>query len=119
MTTTHATRTTSGISAAPIGITTAVVASALTTLFAHDWGEVAFMVPVILVAAGLVFGLVVPRALRKASAGGTALGLSIRITEFDVDTAWHLGNVPQAVSHLALIEAAARIVAAERRDEPF
>lgn len=78
MTTTQAPPTTTPtVPAAPIGIAVAVVASAFTTLCAHDWGEIGFMVPVILIAAGLVFGIVVPRALRKESAGGTALGLSI------------------------------------------
>ena len=33
------------------------------------------------------------------------------------DTGRHLGNFPQAFSHLALIEAAARIIAAERLQE--
>jgi GH15 family glucan-1,4-alpha-glucosidase len=33
--------------------------------------------------------------------------------EFDADTARHLGNFPQAFSHLALIEAAARIILPE------
>jgi FtsH-binding integral membrane protein len=89
MTTTHATQTTTGISsAAPIGIASAIVASALTTAFAHDWGEVAFMLPVILVAAGLVFGIVVPRALRKESAGGTALGLSIPAALLTLPAFW-------------------------------
>jgi hypothetical protein len=88
MTTTHATQATTGIPAAPVGIATAVVASALTTLFAHDWGEVAFMVPVTLVAAGLVFGVVVPRALRKESAGGTALGLSIPAVLLTMPAFW-------------------------------
>ena len=37
--------------------------------------------------------------------------------EFDVDTGRHLGNFPQAFSHLALIEAAARIIVAERLSE--
>ncbi len=47
------------------------------------------------------------RLLRIAS----PLGLFAE--EFDVDTGRHLGNFPQAFSHLALIEAAARIIAAE------
>src|SRR3954452_1318584 len=37
--------------------------------------------------------------------------------EFDVDGERHLGNFPQAFSHLALIEAAGRIILAERLDE--
>ena len=36
---------------------------------------------------------------------------------FDVTTGRHLGNFPQAFSHLALIEAASRIVVAERLEE--
>jgi alpha,alpha-trehalase len=48
------------------------------------------------------------RLLRIAS----PLGLFAE--EFDVDTGRHLGNFPQAFSHLALIEAAARIILAER-----
>ena len=44
------------------------------------------------------------RLLRVAS----PLGLFAE--EFDVDTGRHLGNFPQAFSHLALIEAASRII---------
>lgn len=51
------------------------------------------------------------RLLRVAS----PLGLFAE--EFDVETGRHLGNFPQAFSHLALIEAAARIIAAERASE--
>ena len=40
--------------------------------------------------------------------------LGLYAEEFDVGTGRHLGNFPQAFSHLALIEAAARIIAAER-----
>jgi GH15 family glucan-1,4-alpha-glucosidase len=40
--------------------------------------------------------------------------LGLYAEEFDVDTGRHLGNFPQAFSHLALIEAAGRIILAER-----
>ena len=43
--------------------------------------------------------------------------LGLYAEEFDVDTARHLGNFPQAFSHLALVEAAGRIVLAERIEE--
>ena len=51
------------------------------------------------------------RLLRVAS----PLGLFAE--EYDVDTGYHLGNFPQAFSHLALIEAAGRIIASERLEE--
>ena len=43
--------------------------------------------------------------------------LGLFAEEFDTDTGHHLGNFPQAFSHLALIEAAARIIIAERMPE--
>jgi GH15 family glucan-1,4-alpha-glucosidase len=43
--------------------------------------------------------------------------LGLYAEEFDTGTGRHLGNFPQAFSHLALIEAAARIVLAERLEE--
>jgi alpha,alpha-trehalase len=43
--------------------------------------------------------------------------LGLYAEEYDVDTGHHLGNFPQAFSHLALIEAAARIITAERLAE--
>jgi alpha,alpha-trehalase len=51
------------------------------------------------------------RLLRVASP------LGLYAEEFDTDTAHHLGNFPQAFSHLALIEAAARIILMERLRE--
>jgi alpha,alpha-trehalase len=51
------------------------------------------------------------RLLRVASP------LGLYAEEFDTATAHHLGNFPQAFSHLALIEAAARIILAERLRE--
>jgi GH15 family glucan-1,4-alpha-glucosidase len=43
--------------------------------------------------------------------------LGLYAEEFDAHTGRHLGNFPQAFSHLALIEAAARIIVAERLEE--
>jgi alpha,alpha-trehalase len=51
------------------------------------------------------------RLLRVASP------LGLYAEELDAETGRHLGNFPQAFSHLALIEAAARIILAERLAE--
>jgi GH15 family glucan-1,4-alpha-glucosidase len=51
------------------------------------------------------------RLLRVASP------LGLYAEEYDTGTGYHLGNFPQAFSHLALIEAAGRIIASERLEE--
>jgi alpha,alpha-trehalase len=51
------------------------------------------------------------RLLRVASP------LGLYAEEYDADTGRHLGNFPQAFSHLALIEAAERLIVAEQVDE--
>lgn len=76
-TTTSPTASPTTVPVAATGVGVLVVGTALTAYGAHDWNEIALVAAVILAATGLVFGLVVPRALRKESAGGTALVLSI------------------------------------------
>jgi GH15 family glucan-1,4-alpha-glucosidase len=53
--------------------------------------------------------------MEKLLAVGSPLGLYAE--EFDAGTGRHLGNFPQAFSHLALIEAAARIIVPEIMQE--
>jgi alpha,alpha-trehalase len=53
------------------------------------------------------------RLLRQASP------LGLYAEELDAETGYHLGNFPQAFSHLALIEAAGRIIVAERLSQEF
>jgi alpha,alpha-trehalase len=48
---------------------------------------------------------------------GVASPLGLYAEEFDTSTGRHLGNFPQAFSHLALIEAAARIIVSEVLEE--
>jgi hypothetical protein len=79
MTSTTATPTVRSAESHPfvLGAGSGVLAAALTAAFAHDWAEIAFSVGIIAGVTALVVGVVMPRALRKESAGGTALGLSI------------------------------------------
>ena len=80
-------RTSTG-AVAGLGIATFLVASAGTVFGAHDWTEIAVVVGILAVATAFVFGLVVPRALRKESAGGTALGVSIPALVLLVPAFW-------------------------------
>jgi hypothetical protein len=77
MSTTLDTRSTSNRSLAPLAAATCAVAAAGTAYGAHDWTELLVVTAVIAVAGLGVFGVVVPRALRRDSAGGTALWLSV------------------------------------------
>lgn len=77
MTTITTRPTTSHAAVAPIGVAAGLVAVTGTAIGAHDWAELLVVGAVIVAATALIFGLVVPRALRKESAGGTALGLAI------------------------------------------
>ena len=84
--TTAPSSTTSRIAA--LGGVTGVVAATLTLLFAHDWAEVAVVAAILVVVTAGVYGYVVPRALRKESAGGTALGLAIPAALLSVPAFW-------------------------------
>ena len=62
---------------APIAVSAWVVALFWTFYGAHDWTEIVVALAAITVATGLVFGLVVPRALRRRSAPGWSVGLGV------------------------------------------
>jgi hypothetical protein len=75
--TTTSTHTSTRTAASSAGVAAVGVGGVLTALFAHDWIEIGVSVGLLIAVAIGVFGYVVPRALRKESAGGTALGLAI------------------------------------------
>ena len=62
---------------APIAVSAWAVALFWTFYGAHDWTEIAIAVAAITVTTGLVFGLVVPRALRRHCAPGWSVGLGV------------------------------------------
>jgi hypothetical protein len=89
MTTLTATRThTSGRSIAALGAGTFLATMAGIFVGAHDWLEIAVMAVLVAIACVLVFGLVVPRALRKESAPVAALALSVPALLLVVPAFW-------------------------------
>jgi hypothetical protein len=84
-----------------LGVGSGLLAATLTTLFAHDWGEVAVSVTVIAVVTAGVWGYVVPRALGRASAGGTALGLAVPAALLVVPAFW--SGLPLVLGVAALV----------------
>lgn len=87
--------------AAGIGAATSAVALTLTTLFAHDWREVGIVAGMIAVAAAVVYGLVVPWALRRGSLGGTALVLAVLAALVVVPAFW--SGLPAVLGVAAMI----------------
>ena len=79
-TTATATSTTRRTDPGPVraaGLAATGLAAAGTLYGAHDWTEITVTLTVLAIAASVVFGYVVPRALANDSAGGTALALSV------------------------------------------
>lgn len=72
----------------PLGVASLAVATVWTVLGAHDMSETATVVPVLVVVAAAVFGFLVPRALSRPSAGGTALALSLVAAALTLPAYW-------------------------------
>jgi alpha,alpha-trehalase len=70
-----------------------------------------------LVSALAIIGEMQPARALMERLVKAASPLGLYAEEYDVETGRHLGNFPQAFSHLALVEAAARIVVAEGLEE--
>ncbi len=72
----------------PAGLATFLVAAVWSVLGADSTAERLTMVPAIAVATALVFGVLLRKALRKPSAGGTALGLSVPAVLLTLPAFW-------------------------------
>ncbi len=72
----------------PLGIATVAVSSVFTYLGAHGPGEYVSMIALALVAAVVVYGWVVPRALERASAPKTAMAMSVVAALFTLPAFW-------------------------------
>lgn len=59
------------------GLVVGVIAAATVAWGSHGPGDLAVLITTVVAATALVFGVVVPRALRTSGAGGTALWLSL------------------------------------------
>lgn len=55
---------------------------------AHNWLEILISMSMLALATALLLGIVLPRALRKESAGGTALTLSVLAVLVTVPAFW-------------------------------
>ena len=73
---------------APTAIAVAVVSGFWTVLGAHNLGEIVVVLAVIAIATGVVYGIVLPKALRKPAAGGTGLGLSVPAVLLTLPAFW-------------------------------
>jgi len=72
----------------PLGVASLAVAIVWTVLGAHGTTETITVVPVLVVVTAAVFGFLVPRALSRPSAGGTALALSVVAVALTVPAFW-------------------------------
>ena len=73
---------------APIAVGSALIGAVLLAYGAHDWTEIIVSASVLVAVAAVVFGLVLPKALRKESAGGTGLALSVPAVLLTVPAFW-------------------------------
>lgn len=65
------------VSTSTIAAATVVIALFWTFYEAHSWGEIGVVAAVTLIAAAVVFAVVVPIALRRGRTGGLSLALAI------------------------------------------
>ena len=105
MTTTHLATTPDTRSAAPIGAAVALIASLATAWGAHTVAEVVVCVALVAGTAGVLFGVVVPRALRRERSGGTALALAIPAALLLLPAFW--AGVPFVLAVAAVVIGAA------------
>lgn len=73
---------------APISVGSALIGAVLLTYGAHDWTEIIVSTSILVAVTAVVFGLVLPKALRKESAGGTGLALSVPAALLTLPAFW-------------------------------